>query len=168
VHAPAVLASPTPDGPTVLLSRDRATTARSLDAFAGGDDDRWLELQDSPGEHMEGVLMDAFIRPFPPVRPGLRLLARLGIRGAGELVRTGLLPARRFVQENFDGEGGGLLVAGCGLHAGMPPESAASGFFGWMLAGIGQSQGWPVPRGGADALTDDRIRRITHRRSGAR
>lgn len=159
VHAPAVLANPTPNGPTVVLSRDHATTARSLEAFAAGDGDRWLELQER-WEHMEDVLMDAFMRPFPPVRHGVRLLAHLGIRGAGELVRTGLLPVRRFAEENFDGEGGALLIAGCGLHADMTPESAASGFFGWMLAGIGQSQGWPVPRGGAGALTDALVRRM--------
>jgi phytoene dehydrogenase-like protein len=159
VHAPKVLANPTPDGPTVVLSRDRSTTARSLDAFAPGDGDRWLELQDH-WEHMEGVLMDAFMRPFPPIRHGLRLLARLKVNGFGELVRTGLLPARRFAEEHFEGEGGGLLIGGCGLHADMTPESAASGFFGWMLAGIGQSQGWPVPRGGAGALTDAMVRRF--------
>lgn len=160
VHAPAVLANPTPEGPAVLLSRDRSVTARSLDAFTPGDGDRWHALQDR-WEHMEDVLMDAFMRPFPPVRHGVRLLARLGVRGAGELVRTGLLPARRFAQEHFDGEGGALLIAGCGLHADMTPESAASGFFGWMLAGIGQSKGWPVPRGGSGALTDALVRRFT-------
>jgi phytoene dehydrogenase-like protein len=159
VHSPAVLANPTPDGPSVVLSRDRSTTARSLDAFATGDGDRWLELQDR-WDHMEGPLLDAFMRPFPPVRHGLRLLARLGVRGAGELVRTGLLPARRFAQEHFAGEGGALLISGCGLHADMTPESAASGFFGWMLAAIGQSQGWPVPRGGAGALTSALVRRF--------
>jgi len=159
VHSPVVLANPTPDGPSAVLSRDRATTARSLDAFAPGDGDRWLELQDR-WEHMEGPLLDAFMRPFPPVRHGLRLLARLGVRGAGELVRTGLLPVRRFAEEHFEGEGGALLIAGCGLHADMTPESAASGFFGWMLAAIGQSQGWPVPRGGAGALTDALVRRF--------
>jgi len=159
VHAPAVLANPTPDGPTAVLSRDRAVTAGSLDAFAAGDGDRWLELQDK-WERMEGPLLQAFMRPFPPVRNGLRLLARLGIKGFGDLVRTGLLPVRRFAEENFEGEGGALLIAGCGLHADMTPESAASGFFGWMLAAIGQSQGWPVPRGGAGALTDALVRRF--------
>jgi len=159
VHAPAVLANPTPDGPTVVLSRDRATTARSLDAFAPGDGDRWLGLQDR-WERMEGPLIDAFMRPFPPVRHGLRLLARIGVRGFGDLVRTGLLPVRRFAEESFEGEGGALLIAGCGLHADMTPESAASGFFGWMLAAIGQSQGWPVPRGGAGELTASMVRRL--------
>lgn len=160
VHAPAVLANPTPDGPALVLSRDRAATARSLDAFAAGDGERWLALQDR-WDHMEDVLLDAFMRPFPPVRHGLRLLARLGIRGAGELVRTGLLPVRRFAQEHFEGEGGGLLIGGCGLHADMTPESAAGGFFGWMLAAIGQSRGWPVPRGGSGALTEALVRRFT-------
>jgi len=159
VHAPAVLANPTPDGPTVVLSMDPDATAASLDAFAPGDGARWLELQET-WERMEDPLLQAFMRPFPPVRPGLRLLARLGVKGFGDLVRTGLLPVRRFAEENFEGEGGALLIAGCGLHADMTPESAASGFFGWMLAAIGQSQGWPVPRGGAGALTAALVRRF--------
>jgi len=159
VHAPAVLANPTPDGPSVVLSRDRAVTAASLDAFARGDGERWLALQDR-WERMEGPLMEAFMRPFPPVRPGLRLASRLGVRGAAEFLRTGILTVRRFAEEHFEGEGGGLLIGGCGLHADMTPESAASGFFGWMLAALGQSQGWPVPRGGAGALTGALVRRL--------
>lgn len=158
-HAPAVLAHPTPDGPSLVLSRDRATTAASLDAFAPGDGDRWLALQDR-WEQMEGPLMEAFMRPFPPMRPGVRLLAGLRLRGAAELIRTGILTVRRFAEEHFEGEGGGLLIGGCGLHADMTPESAASGFFGWMLAALGQSRGWPVPRGGAGALTAALVRRF--------
>lgn len=158
-HAPRVLAHPTPDGPAAVLSTDRSETARSLDLFAAGDGERWAHLQER-WDTMERPLMEALLGPFPPVRAGASLLLRLGARGMGELVRTGLLPVRRLAEETFEGAGGGLLLAGCGLHADVTPDTAASGFFGWMLAAIGQSHGWPVPAGGAGALTDALVRRF--------
>lgn len=158
-HAPAVLAHPTSDGSAVVLSRDLAVTAASLDRFAAGDGDRWIAMQER-WDQMEAPLVRALMAPFPPVRAGMSLVATLGVRGMGELVRTGLLPVRRLAQEAFAGAGGGLLLAGCGLHADLTPESAASGFFGWLLGAIGQSHGWPVPTGGAGALTDALVRRF--------
>lgn len=158
-HAPAVLAHPTPDGPSTVLSTDREVTARSLDGFSAGDGSRWLSMQ-AQWDHMEGPLIDALMGPIPPVRATTRLVGRLGVRGMGELVRTALLPVRRLAEERFSGAGGGLLLAGCGLHADVTPDTAASGFFGWMLAAIGQAHGWPVPTGGAGALTDALVRRL--------
>jgi phytoene dehydrogenase-like protein len=45
-QAPAVVAHPTPDGPTAVLHRSPAATAASLDRFADGDGDAWLALYD--------------------------------------------------------------------------------------------------------------------------
>jgi phytoene dehydrogenase-like protein len=67
---------------------------------------------------------------------------------------------RRMTEEHFRGEGGGLILAGCALHGDLSPETGTSGFFGWLLAGIGQRHGWPVPRTGAGALTDALVRRL--------
>lgn len=72
-----------------------------------------------------------------------------------------LLPARRFGEEEFAGEGGRLLVAGNALHADLAPESALGGGFGWLMCMLGQAYGFPVPRGGAQALTDALVRRLT-------
>jgi phytoene dehydrogenase-like protein len=159
VHAPAVLAHPTPDGPTVLLSRDIDVTAGSLDRFAAGDGDAWRQLA-GQWAAVEHRLLDALMAPFPPIRGGLRLAAHLRLRGGAEFLRRGLLSVRRMADEHFTGDGGGLLLGGNALHTDLTPESAGSGFFGWMLAGIGQVHGWPVPAGGAQALTSALVRRL--------
>lgn len=159
LHAPNVLAHPTFDGPAALLSRDRGRTASSLDRFAAGDGASWLAMQEQ-WDRIETPLFRSLLGPFPPMRGAASLLARLGVRGLGELVRTGLLPVRRMATERFAGAGGGLLLAGCGLHADVTPDTAASGFFGWMLAAIGQGHGWPVPAGGAGAITDALVHRF--------
>lgn len=158
-HAPVVLANPTPDGPAVLLHRDHAATAASLDRFAPGDGAQWQRLQDS-WERIEAPLIDALMGPFPPLRPTARLVRALGVRRSGDLARTALLPVRRMAEEHFAGAGAGLLLAGCALHADLTPDSALSGFFGWMLAAIGQGHGWPVVRNGAGELADALARRL--------
>lgn len=159
VRAPDVLAHPTPDGPAAVLAQTCEHTALSLDAFAPGDGDAWMGLQDE-WDAIEEPLIAALMDPFPPVRSGARLLAGVGLGGARELLRRGLLPVRRMAEEHFDGAGGGLLLAGCALHADLTPDSAPGGFLGWLLAGVGQRHGWPVPEGGAGALTAAMVARL--------
>jgi phytoene dehydrogenase-like protein len=159
IHAPKVLAHPTPDGPAAVLSRDIDVTAASLDRFHDGDGDAFRELQaewDGISEHFIGGLL----RPFPPVRHGLGLLTAAGPRGVGRLARRALVPVRRFVEERFRGDGGQLLFAGNALHADLTPETAGSALFGWMLVALGQQVGFPVPEGGAGAITDALVSRL--------
>ncbi len=160
-HAPHVLAHATSRGESVILDRDLAVTSDSLDGWAAGDGASWARLQET-WDGIEQSLIGALMRPFPPVRPSARLLGGLRVRGAAELLRLGLLPVRRFAEEHFDGEGAALLLGGNALHTDLTPETATSGFFGWMLSAIGQRHGWPVPRHGAGALTDAMVRRLVH------
>ncbi len=164
-HAPRVLAHPLRDGRCAVLERRVPDTARALDGFAVGDGAAWRDLCDV-WDRVGHELIDALFAPFPPVRAGARLLARL--RGAGglRLARTMLLPVRRLGEEEFCGEGGRLLLAGNALHADLAPEAAGSGGFGWLMSMLGQSVGFPVPVGGAGALTDALVRRL-ERRGGA-
>ncbi|MFJ6602317.1 phytoene desaturase family protein [Streptomyces lydicus] len=164
-HAPRVLAHPLRDGRCAVLERRVPDTARALDGFAVGDGAAWRDLCDV-WDRVGHDLIDALFAPFPPVRAGARLLARL--RGAGglRLARTMLLPVRRLGEEEFRGEGGRLLLAGNALHADLAPEAAGSGGFGWLMSMLGQSVGFPVPVGGAGALTDALVRRL-ERRGGA-
>jgi phytoene dehydrogenase-like protein len=158
-HAPAVLAHPTPDGPTVLLSRDRAITAAALDGFHPGDGEAWLTLQ-RDWDAYEAPLIAALMDPFPPLRAGFRLATTIGARRLLPTARRALLSVRRMAEEHFGGAGGGLLLAGSALHADLTPETASSGFLGWLLAGIGQAHGWPVPRTGSGALTGALVDRL--------
>jgi phytoene dehydrogenase-like protein len=70
---------------------------------------------------------------------------------------------RRIADERFRGPGGGLVLAGCALHADLTPESSLGSLFALVLAGLGQQIGWPVPTGGAQRLTDALVRRLEAR-----
>lgn len=163
VHAPEVMANPTPDGPAVVLSRDVERTARSLDALGPGDGDAWRELY-GRWERISAPATAALFTPFPPIVPGARLLGRLGPRGALDLARTAVMPVRRLAEELFLGPGGGLLLAGNALHADLTPEAAGSAVYGWLLASLGQQVGFPVPEGGAGRLADALVSRLRSRR----
>ncbi|MBB5936154.1 phytoene desaturase family protein [Streptomyces zagrosensis] len=158
-HAPAVLAHPLADGRCAVLHRDRERTAAGLDDFASGDGAAYLRLTDL-WERLGPDLMQALFTPFPPVRSGLALAAKLRAAGGMRLLRMLTMPVRRLGAEEFTGVGGPLLLAGCALHADLYPESAGSTAFGWLLAMLGQQYGWPVPVGGASALTDALVRRL--------
>ena len=152
-HAPTVLAHPLPDGRTALLSRDLDTTAASVDAFAPGDGERWRAIAGEWDRLSDGVIGSLFT-PFPPVAAGARLLRALGPAGALRFARFAVLPVRRYGEEEFDGEGGPLLLAGNALHSDLPPEAPGSAVFGWLLAMLGQDIGFPVPEGGAGRLIE--------------
>ncbi|WP_122617706.1 NAD(P)/FAD-dependent oxidoreductase [Streptomyces sp. Tu 4128] len=161
-HAPHVLAHPLGDGTCAVLDRDVAVTAASLDAFAAGDGAAWERLH-GVWDRYRADILDALFTPFPPVRAAARLALRL--RGAGglRLARTLVLPVRRMGAEEFRGEGGRLLLAGNALHADLAPEAAGSGGFGWLMSMLGQTYGFPVPVGGAGALTAALVHRLRSR-----
>lgn len=158
-HARSVLAHPLTDGSCALLDRDLDTTAASLDAFAPGDGDGWRRLHDV-WQNLRPDLLDALFTPFPPVRATGRLAWRLRAAGGLRMARTLVLPVRRMGEEEFRGQGGRLLLAGNALHADLAPESAGSGGFGWLMAMLGQTYGFPVPVGGSGALTQALTRRL--------
>jgi phytoene dehydrogenase-like protein len=162
LSAKGVVAHPHPDGRCALLSMDLDETCASLDAFAPGDGDAWRRLFDlwrRAGPHLVGSLLT----PLPPIRPAAGMLAALGPRGLADFARFSLLPARRMAEENFKGEGGGWLIAGNALHADLTPESSGGGMFGWVLCGLGQQHGYPVPEGGAGEITRALVRRLRDR-----
>jgi len=159
-QAPAVVAHPTPDGPSAVLHRSPADTAASLDRFAPGDGDAWLALYDR-WERVGPSLVRALLAPFPPVRPSLGLVAAVGPGSLVPFARFALLPARRMADEHFRGAGGGLLLAGNALHADVSLDAAPSGLLGWLLASLGQDVGFPVPVGGAGQLTAALLRRLS-------
>ncbi|MFB7864446.1 phytoene desaturase family protein [Streptomyces sp. NPDC056069] len=161
-HAPGVVAHPLADGRCAVLSRDPERTAASLGDFAASDAEAWERLHHL-WQRVGDDLISCLFTPFPPLRAGLRLIARTGPDEALRLLRTMLLPARRFGDEYFAGEGGRLLIAGNALHADLGPESALGGGFGWLMCMLGQEFGFPVPVGGAGRLTDALVARLRDR-----
>ncbi len=159
-HAPAVSAHPMPDGPAPLIFRDRALTAANLDARSPGDGAAWLELMDRWDESGR-LLLATLVAPFPPVRSAARLAWNVrSIRGFSELARTALSTVRALGGERFTGDAPSALLAGLALHADLPPDAPASGLFGWVMAGLAQTVGFPVPVGGAGALAAALVARL--------
>ncbi|HEY2673654.1 MAG TPA: NAD(P)/FAD-dependent oxidoreductase [Rugosimonospora sp.] len=161
-HAPAVLAHVAPDQPVAVLSRDATRTAESVERFAAGDGQRWLE-EYGDWQRVAADLLRVMFTPFPPVRAAGALVRRVGTAQALRLARRFMLPVTRLGAEQFAGEGARLLLAGCALHTDVGPADAASGGYGWLLAMLGQQYGFPVPRGGAQALTDALVHRLRGR-----
>ncbi|HMJ76115.1 MAG TPA: NAD(P)/FAD-dependent oxidoreductase [Iamia sp.] len=159
VHAPHVLAHVRPDGPAAVLDRDPDVTAASLDRDAPGDGDAYLRLH-AWWERVSGPLVHGLLTPFPPVVGGARLAAATLGRDARATARLALMPLHRMVEEHFRGESARLLYAGSALHADLTPDSAASALFGWLMVGLGQQVGFPVPEGGADQLIAAMARRL--------
>lgn len=158
-HAPTVLAHPLLDGRTAVLSRDLGTTASSVAAFDKRDADAWRDLHQLWLD-LNPALVETLMTPFPPVRAGASLARRLGVRDGMRFARFGMLSVRRYTEETFHGQGAPLLLAGNAMHTDLAPEAAGSAVFGWLLSMLGQTVGFPIPRGGAGALTDALVARL--------
>ncbi|MDQ2622571.1 MAG: NAD(P)/FAD-dependent oxidoreductase, partial [Actinomycetota bacterium] len=158
LSTPAVVVHQHSDGRTVGLYEDLDRTCESVEKFAPGDGERWRRLYEDWHE-VQPALIDALFAPFPPVRPAVRMLATLKT-DLLRFARMGLVPVRRFSAERFQGEGGGWLLAGNALHADLTPDMAGSALFGMVLCGLGQSVGFPFPRGGSGRITDALVRRF--------
>jgi phytoene dehydrogenase-like protein len=163
-QAPTVVAHPTDDGRTALIHRDPEATASVLDSYAAGDGDAWLTLVER-FRAMQEPLLAALFRPFPPVVPAVRLLRRLGTAEALRFARFATQPLRRWTDESFDGVGAASLMAGNALHTDLGPDAAGSAVYGWLLAMLAQTVGFPVPVGGAGMLTEALVTRL-HDRGG--
>ncbi|MGW4169436.1 phytoene desaturase family protein [Streptomyces chartreusis] len=166
-HAPSVLAHPLTDGSCAVLDRDLDITAASLEAFAPGDGAAWRRLH-NVWQRLHPDLLNSLFTPFPPIRSTARLALRLRAAGGLRIARSLVLPVRRLGEEEFRGNGGRLLLAGNALHADLAPESAGSGGFGWLMAMLGQTYGFPVPVGGSGALTQALIQRFRTKGGGVR
>ena len=156
-HAGHVLAHPRPDGPAAVLDRDVEVTAASSMR-------RWRRRPPT------GVCTGT------GARSRIHCSARCWARSPRPLVGPAVAhpqggrhprPRPSRARCHFDGSsrrsslgrGAGLLFAGLALHADLTPDAAGSALFGWLLAGLGQQYGFPVPVGGAGRLTDALVAR---------
>jgi phytoene dehydrogenase-like protein len=141
LHSPAALAHPLDNGTAAILHQDLSTTAAAL----GPDGDSWRSLIEPFATRWTDLTEDILGPPIHfPRHPFL--LARFG--------RDAILPATTVARTHFVGEHARALFAGIAAHSFLALESALSASFGMVLAIAGHAVGWPVPRGGAQAITD--------------
>lgn len=157
-HAPKVLAHLVPGGTAAVLHRDPERTAQGIDAVDTGDGAPWREMSEQ-WERFGPAMMRALFSPFPPVRAAARLArdARLDL---WDLARLVTLPVRTLGAELFSGTQARLLLSGNALHADVTPESTPSALLGWLLVNLGQTVGFPVPEGGAGAMSAAMVSRF--------
>ncbi|MBV9831293.1 MAG: NAD(P)/FAD-dependent oxidoreductase [Marmoricola sp.] len=158
-HAPAVLGHPFPDGSWGILHRDREVTARLAEEQHPGDGEAWLDLCHE-WDLVGGALIQGLLTPFPPLRPVPRGLVGLVRAGGLRYVKTLLTPAAEIATQRFGGRGVQALVCGNAGHADIPLDAPGSGLMGILMTMLGQTVGFPVPRGGAGELSQALARRF--------
>jgi phytoene dehydrogenase-like protein len=156
--APFSLAHPSPGGCVVVDPADPEHTAASIDAYAPGDGRVWERLY-RRWQRAGPAFLDALLAPFPPVRAAGRAARKVGVRDLLGFARMSLWSLDRVARE-FDGEGGRLLLGGNMAHTDLSCSAPTGALYGWLLASLAQSVGFPVVEGGASRLTDALVDRL--------
>jgi phytoene dehydrogenase-like protein len=134
------LAHPFEDGTAVALHRSLACTQEEL----GRDGAAYGRLL-APLVHNWDAVAGEFLGPLGLPRHPLTMI-QVGLRA--------IWPAKAMAQVLFREEKSRAFFAGLAAHAMMPLEWPATAAFGLMLGALGHVVGWPVPRGGSQAIAD--------------
>jgi phytoene dehydrogenase-like protein len=141
IHSPAPLAHPLDDGTAVLLERNFDDAQAAL----GEDGAAWRGLMEPLAvrwpELAHDILGPLLAWPRHPL-----LLARFGIRA---------LPSASFVaRHRFRTERVRALFAGLSAHSVLNLNRTLSASFGVVMGVSAHAVGWPIPRGGAQSITN--------------
>jgi len=140
IHSPAPLAHPLDDGTAVVLERNLADAKSSL----GADGDAWVRLT-RPFVERWSELASEVLRPALAIPKHPLLLARFGVHA----LRSAEAIASRFRSERTR-----ALFAGLAAHSFLGLDEPLSGAFGLLMAIPAHAVGWPIPRRGAQSITD--------------
>jgi phytoene dehydrogenase-like protein len=140
IHSPAALAHPLDDGTVVMLERDPYETSGSL----GIDGRAWDKLMRPFVKHWTEFASEV-LRPVPFIPRHPWLMARFGM--------VALKPARA-VARRFRNERTRALFAGLAAHSFLSLDEPLSAAFAILMAVTAHAVGWPIPRGGAQSLTN--------------
>lgn len=141
IHSPAAVAHPLDDGTAVILWRDFEMTCSNL----GEDRKRWKDLfqpfAENWWEFAPEILGPVIHLPKHPF-----LLARFG--------RNGIQPAKFFAHNQFNNMRTRAVFAGLAAHSFLRLDEPFTAGIGMMFAITVHAVGWPIPQGGAQAITD--------------
>jgi phytoene dehydrogenase-like protein len=135
------LAHPLDDGSAACLYRDVDFTAEQL----RGDSSAYRRLM-KPLARDWGKLANEFLQPMLHWPQHPLALARFGI--------PALCPPTLLSKILFKHEPARALFGGIAAHSFRPLESIASSAFGLVLGIAGHAVGWPIPRGGSQAIAN--------------
>jgi phytoene dehydrogenase-like protein len=151
-HARRDSCHPAPDGSCATISRDLDATVRSF----GPDGAAWRRLGNWVGA-MGERLAAALLAPLPGLGPAWRL----GPRHLLRLACRGLQSTAGFSRRWFRSPAARRVVPGLALHADLGPDDVGGAGMGLALALLAARAGFPVPAGGARAITEALLRRLT-------
>lgn len=143
IHSPVPLAHPL-DGERAVMLERRPGPLVGPGEEAGAAADEWRRLVAPFVDRWWDLARDALGPLRVPRNPILMLrFALRGLRSAG-----GLAASRLQTPE------GRALFAGLAAHSVLPLDRVPSAAVGTMLAVAGHTVGWPIPKGGAGAITE--------------
>ena len=142
---------PAPDGSSVSIARDLELSIASF----GLDGPAWARLV-AWQQALGARLPEALLAPLPGVGQALRL----GFRGLWGLARAGLSSTAGFSGRHFQTAAAQRVLPGLALHADLGPDDFSGAGMGLVLALLAGSSGFPVPEGGARAITEAILVRI--------
>ncbi len=140
IHPAAPLAHPLDDGMAVVLERDLEAAKSSL----GADGNAWGRLVQPFVEHWREFAPDV-LRPLPSIPRHPWLMARFGMNA---------LFSAETIAQRFHRERTRAMFAGLAAHSFLSLDEPLSGAFGMLFAVSAHAVGWPIPRGGAQSLTN--------------
>jgi len=142
IEPPAPLAHPFDDGTAMLLEHSLKDTARQ---FLPYDERAWRSLF-NPTVRDWPKIVDAIMRPLLSIPRSPIAMANFGL--------AAMMPARTLARTTFRNEPARALFAGLAAHSVLPLSRIASSATGLVLGAAGQTTGWPIAAGGAQALAN--------------
>jgi phytoene dehydrogenase-like protein len=140
IHSPGALAHPLDDGTAVMLEGGLGETRDSL----GMDGPAWDQLM-RPFAERWGEFAPEILRPLPFIPKHPWLMARFGMVA----LQSAQTVARRFRSPRTR-----ALFAGLAAHSFLSLDEPLSAAFAILLGAAAYAVGWPIPRGGAQSLTN--------------
>ena len=142
IEPTAPCAHPLDDGTAVMLEHSIEATVATLDPCDGG---RYRSLI-APLASEFAELSEDILGPIQHIPSHALVLARFGA--------SALLPAASLARSHFTGKRAQAFFAGVATHSVLSLEAPASAAVGLTLIAAGHASGWPILRGGAQALPD--------------
>ena len=139
IHSPAPLVHPFEDGTAIIFERGLKDMRSSL----GQDGKAWGDLLEPLVEGWHELASEVLRPPSIPRHPWL--MARF----AKSAFRPAVAIAQRFANPRTR-----ALWAGLAAHSFLSLDEPLSGAFALLMAVPAHSVGWPIPRGGAQSLTN--------------
>ncbi|MGW4346483.1 phytoene desaturase family protein [Streptomyces sp. NPDC004690] len=142
LHPELPMAHPFPDGTAAVLARSVAETAAS---FGPRDAGAYRRLVEPFLPRWDTLARDFMSLPLTALPRDPVTLARFGLAG---------LPPATWLMRRFHDERAKTLLAGLVAHVMSPLNGLATGAIGLVFALAAHARGWPLARGGSQAISD--------------